>query len=73
MTEGKSVCSVITRGQIQYLLALVTPKQMWPLEKGHTLIKQGNAAVILKQSHRHQGPDSIPVVRRPAVFKDHFW
>lgn len=31
VTEGKSVCLVIIRGQIQYLLALATPEQMWSL------------------------------------------
>lgn len=44
-----------------------------PVE-GHTKIKLGNPAVILKQSHAGlKAVTHVPVVRSSRVFKDNLW
>lgn len=42
--------------------------------EGHTIIKQENLAVILKQSHAViKAVTHIPVVRSSGIFKDNLW
>lgn len=71
--EGKSVCLVITRGQIQYLLALATPEQMWSLERAHDN-KAGKPSRYLRaKPHRHQGHDSSSCGQEPWSFQGYLW
>lgn len=42
--------------------------------EGHMIMKQGNPAVISKQSHTGvKAVTHVPVVRSPGVFKDNLW
>ena len=42
--------------------------------EGHMIMKQGNPAVISKQSHTGvKAVTHVPVVGSPGVFKDNLW